>query len=60
MMFNNVVFPEPEGPKMATNSLSRNEMETSSSAFCVKLPVVYDLQILLSCSIETSKLIVHN
>ena len=31
-----VVLPEPEGPRIATNSLSRKETETPSSATCVK------------------------
>ena len=39
MTFSNVVLPEPEGPRMATNSLSRNEMDTSSRATWVKSPV---------------------
>ena len=30
----------PDGPRIATNSLSRKEMDTSSSAVWVKLPVV--------------------
>ena len=40
MMLSKVVLPEPEGPRMATNSLSRNDTDTSSSAVCVKSPVV--------------------
>lgn len=40
MMLSSVVFPEPDGPRIATNSLSRKEMDTSSSAVWVKLPVV--------------------
>ena len=44
-MFSSVVLPEPEGPRMATNSLSRNDTDTSSSATWVNVPVVYVLQI---------------
>ena len=35
---------------MATNSLSRNDTDTLSSAVWVKSAVVYDLQMLSSCS----------
>ena len=52
MMFSSVVLPEPEGPKMATNSLSRSESETSLSACCVNDPVVYDLRIFLTWSMR--------
>ena len=52
MMLSMVVLPEPEGPKMATNSLSRNASDTWSSATCVKLAVVYDLHTSLSCSMQ--------
>ena len=34
-------LPEPLGPRMATNSLSRRFRLTSSSAFCTRSPVLY-------------------
>ena len=45
-----VVLPEPLGPRMATNSLSRRFRLTLFSAFCTRSPVLYCLQICLICS----------
>ncbi len=45
-----VVLPEPDGPRIATNSLSRNARLTSSSAVWVKEAVTYFLQMCLSSS----------
>ena len=39
-MLSSVVLPEPEGPRMATNSLSRNDTDTLSRAVWVKSAVV--------------------
>ena len=57
MIFNIVVFPEPEGPKIAANSLLRKLIETSSNAVCTKFPVLYVFLILLSFSIIFTPLI---
>ena len=38
--FKQVVFPEPLGPKIATNSFFLKFTDTPSSATCVKSPVV--------------------
>ena len=51
-MLSSVVLPEPEGPSIATNSLSRNDTDTLSSAVCVKSAVVYDLHMRLSWSMR--------
>ena len=45
-----VVLPEPLGPRMATNSLSRRFRLTSSSAFCTRSPVLYSFLMWLSWS----------
>ncbi len=50
MMLSKVVLPEPDGPRIATNSLSRRFRLTSSNAFCTKSPVLYCLEIDLICS----------
>ena len=50
MMLSSVVLPEPDGPNIATNSLSRRFRLTSSNAFCTKSPVLYCLEIDLICS----------
>ena len=47
-----VVLPEPEGPKMATNSLSLNARLTWSRAIWVNEFVEYFLQMLLSSSMD--------
>ena len=47
-----VVLPEPEGPSTATNSLSRNDRLTSSSATWVKDCVTYFLLMFLSSSMR--------
>ena len=47
-----VVLPEPEGPRMATNSLSRKDRLTLSSATCVNDCVTYLLQITLRSSMD--------
>ena len=39
MMFSSVVFPQPEGPRTDTNSLSRKESDTPFSASTVVSPV---------------------
>ena len=49
-MLSMVVLPEPDGPRTATNSLSRKDIEMSSRATCEKLAVVYDLRISMSWS----------
>ena len=51
-MLSIVVLPEPDGPSTATNSLSRNETETLSSAVCVKPAVTYFFEMFLSWSID--------
>ena len=40
IIFNNVVLPEPEGPRIETNSLSLKDNETSFNAVCIKSPVL--------------------
>ena len=45
-------MPEPEGPRMATNSLSRKDRLTLSSATCVNDCVTYLLQMPLSSSMD--------
>ena len=49
-MFNKVVLPLPEGPKIAANSCSLNDILTLLSAVCLKLFVLYVLLIFLSSS----------
>ena len=47
-----MVLPEPEGPRMATNSLSRKDRLTLSSATCANDWVTYLLQIPLSSNMD--------
>ena len=50
-----VVLPDPDGPRMATNSLSLNETETPSSAVCVNDVVTYCLLMSLSSSMRSPR-----
>ena len=52
MMFSVVVLPEPDGPRMATNSLSLKARLTWSRAIWVNDEVTYFLQMSLSSSIR--------
>ena len=47
MTLSRVVLPEPLGPRIATNSLSRRFRLTPSRAFCTREPVLYTFRISL-------------
>jgi hypothetical protein len=46
-----VVFPEPEGPRIAANSLFLKVIDTSFNATWVKSAVLYDFLICFSFNI---------
>ena len=57
IIFNNVVFPQPDGPKIETNSLSRKFMEIPFKALTAPFPTLYSF--LISFKTNIAQLLIN-